>query len=621
MKLPGFYFRSPSLWVILLLAILLGTLKFTYLQDNILSYDYFGLYLYLPANFIYSDPGIADLSWLEQINNQYGNTPMFYQLEPHEGYNIIRFFSGMAILLSPFFFIGHAAAQLSAYPADGFSLPYQIAMTFAAWFYVVLGLVFLRKVLLRFVNEQITSITLIALYLGTNLFFWSTFDAGAPHTILFALYAILIWYTIRWHEKPRPLFAVIIGLVLGLIIISRPSDIIAIIIPLLWNIHDSESLRNKLRLIANNFPHIFLLILFAFLAGLPQILYFKTFTGQLFFSPYNDPQSVMDWANPRFSWVLFSFRKGWFIYAPLMIFAVAGLGILIKKNKPIALAIIVYFLLNLYLISAFTSLVSYGWRAFIQSYAVLAIPLAYTVAYFYSKTVLRKIVGPVLLAGFVMLSVFQSWQVMTGIIHGSRMTKDYYLGMFGKTSVTDKYKKLLRIDHYMDEPDFRLTDTTSYSSYELAFIDFSEPYLHFGKFQVPHPDDSSKLVFMLNSEMQFTPGVKVPYLEITDKEHFWARMRFSVMALNDAGPNDLKLVATFAYRGNKKHLKGKPYKYRGLVIQPTGLEAGRWYQYQIDYLSPEPATLNDRFETYLWAQGGNSFLVDQFEVRIFEPLE
>ncbi len=128
--------NSSSLIVAVILVVLLGTLKFIVLQKNILSYDYFGLYLYLPATFIYHDPAISDLSWLEKINELYHNTPMFYQLQKVGDYHLIRFFSGIAILLSPFFFLGHLLAHLGSYPADGFSFPYQLAMMIAAFFYV-----------------------------------------------------------------------------------------------------------------------------------------------------------------------------------------------------------------------------------------------------------------------------------------------------------------------------------------------------------------------------------------------------------------------------------------------------------------------------------------------------
>lgn len=613
--------KSQSMWAVLFLALLLGTLKFTHLQHNILSYDYFGLYLYLPATFIYGDPGISDLSWLEQINAQYGNTPMFYQLEPHEGYNIIRFFSGMAIMLSPFFLLGHALAGLSGYPADGFSFPYQLAMTFAAWFYVLVGLVFLRKVLLRFVNDKATSISLLALYLGTNLFFWTTFDAGAPHTILFTLYTMLLWFTIRWHESPKPAYAAMVGLLLGLIIVSRPSEIVAVFIPLLWNVFSRQSLIEKGRMVLRYYPHIIYLIAFAVLAGLPQMLYFKAYTGQIYFSTYNDPQSVMHWWNPDFSRVLFSFRKGWFIYAPLMVFAVAGFILLYRKGKNAFGAIGLHFVANLYLIAAFSSLISYGWRAFIQSYALLAVPLAFVVVFFYEGKAVRKSVGAILLVFFIMLSVFQSWQLMNGIIHGSRMTKEYYFAVFGKTRIADEDNKLLRIDHNMDAPDFKLIDTSAYKSYVLSSLDFSAVFQYHEQFQIPDYNDTTKLVYRINHEMPFTPGVKVPFHQITNKEHFWARMSFAIKAEEEALPDDLKLVATFTYQGSKQKLKGKTYKYRAIIIEPEGFNSGQWRTYQFDYLSPEVTTPDDRFETYLWSPTAKTFLVRHFEVKIFEPLE
>jgi hypothetical protein len=247
-----------SLFVVIFLILLLGSLKFGFQQTNILSFDYFGLYLYLPATFIYNDPAISDLSWLEQINATYQNTPMFYQLQPEGDYNIIRFFCGIAMLLSPFFFLGHGLALVTSYPADGFSYPYQLAMMFAAFAYVTVGLIFTRKILLRFFSDKVTVLTLIALYLGTNLFFWTTFDAGAPHTILYTLYALLIWFTIRWHENPKKRFAIAIGITLGLLIVSRPGEIVAVLIPLFWNIFSWHDVKKKLSLVLNNYPHVLL---------------------------------------------------------------------------------------------------------------------------------------------------------------------------------------------------------------------------------------------------------------------------------------------------------------------------------------------------------------------------
>jgi hypothetical protein len=612
--------KSISVWSILLLALVLGVLKFTHLQNNILSYDYFGLYLYLPATFIYNDPAISDLAWLNTIIETYKNTPTLYQLQAHEGYNIIRFYSGMAILLSPFFFLGHAAALLTQWPADGFSVPYQLAMTFAAWFYVVVGLLFIRKVLLKFFQEKVVAISLIALYLGSNLFFWTTFDAGAPHTILFSLYAMLLWFTIRWHEEPKASYAAAIGLLLGLIIVSRPSEIIAIAIPLFWNVYNRQSLNEKVKLVAKNIPHLILLSGFTILAGLPQMLYYIVFTGSVFFSTYNDPQSIMDWGNPQFLRTFFSYRKGWLVYAPIMIFSIAGLGLLVRKHKQLVLPLVVFFLLNLYFISSFTSLISYGWRAFIQSYALMAIPFAAVIDFIFRRHFLWKWLSTILLAAFIVISTFQAWQLMQGIIHGSRMTKAYYWQVFMKSSITKNDLKLLRVDLYSDEPDYRIKDSANYASYSLISYDFSGNSEEFNTMQQIHPNDTTKFVLRLNKETPYSKAVKIPYSKITDKNHFWARISYSVYAEDAIAPNELRVVATFTYQGKKQKFIGKPYKYRALPAIRDIFTPGQWHHYSIDYLSPEVTSKNDRFESYLWNLSDKTVLISHFEVEVFEPI-
>lgn len=609
-----------SLIVVVALILILGTLKFSFRQNNILSYDYFGLYLYLPATFIYHDPGISNLTWLQEINTTYNNTPMLYQIQPEGSYNLIRFFVGMAILLSPFFFIGHAVAMLTAFPADGFSLPYQLAMMLAALFYVALGLVFLRKVLLRYFDDLTTSLTIIALFLGTNLFFWSTFDAGAPHTILLSLYAVLLWYTIRWHDKPNKFDAAAIGLLLGLIIVSRPSDIIAVFVPLLWNIYDKESLQKKLLFIRKHYLHVIILVFFTFLAGLPQLLYYYVYTGKFFLSTYNDPQSGFNFSNPRFAWVLFSFQKGWFIYAPLMIFSIVGLLPLWKKQKSVSLAITVHLLLNIFLLASFTSLISYGWRAFIQSYALLALPLAAFISFILlRRSIVVKIFAGLVLLFFIPWSVLQGYQIMTEIIDPSRMTREYFVRIIGKTEKIPADRELLRIDRYFDDNNgYRMPQNMEYWQYELQKFDFNEPIQYHERFMIADPADSTNGVYQLSVEMPFAPGVKVANKEISKAEYYWARMTFRVFSETPVLGEEFSLVATYSYKGNKEKFKDVLYKYRSIPVVIS--ETGEWKTYAIDYLAPEAVTPDDWLETYLWYRGSNNVLVDDFAVTIYEPV-
>jgi len=604
--------NKKSLITVWGLIVILGLLKFSYQQTNLLSYDYFGLYLHLPATFIYNDPAISDLSWLEEINETYTNTPTFYQLQKEGQYNIIRFFNGIAIILSPFFFLGHFMANLSLYPADGFSYPYQLAMMIAAWFYVIVGLIFTRKVLLRFFDDATTSFTLIALYLGTNLIFWSTFDAGAPHTILLSFYAMLLWFTIRWHEEQKKRFAIAIGLLLGMIIVSRPSDIVAVLIPLLWNVYDRKSLNNKLVLIKTHFGQLLLLIFFTFLAGLPQLLYFYTFTGKIIYSTYNDPQSGFDFSNPRFSWVLFSFRKGWLIYAPLMTFALLGFIPLWRKHKALVPPLLLHFFLNLFLIASFTSLISYGWRAFIQSYALLALPLAAFIALILKQKWPVKTIATAFLAFFIWLSTIQGWQIMMGIIDSSKMTKAYYFKVFGKKVINPEVKKYLRLDHYLDDQTGnKIPDTTIYQSNVLVHYHFQD-----SDFSVD-PNDSTNYVFLTNSKNPFSKDLKIAHKEITNKDHYWARISFRYLGDYPIKKGDLLLICTYAYHGPRKASIGQTYKYRAFPIETIADD--KWHSFSIDYLAPEPTTVNDQFQTYVWNRSQNNIYIDDFTVKIFEP--
>ncbi|MDY0078693.1 MAG: hypothetical protein RBR87_15600, partial [Bacteroidales bacterium] len=597
--------NKQSLVTVWGLIILLGILKFGYQQTNLLLYDYFGLYLHLPATFIYQDPAISDLSWLEKINETYQNTPNFYQLQAEGQHHIIRFFNGIAILLSPFFFLGHGIAGLSTYPADGFSYPYQLAMMVAAWFYVIVGLIFTRKVLLKFFDNKTTSWTLIALYLGTNLLFWTTYDAGAPHTILFGIYALLLWFTIRWHEQQKTIYAILIGLLLGLIIVSRPSDIVAVLIPVFWNVYDSASFRAKIQLIKTHYKQLLLLISFTVLAGLPQMLYFYNYTGQVFYSTYTDPQSRLDFANPRFAWVLFSFRKGWFLYAPLMGFALLGFVPLWKKHKAITLPILLHFLFNLFLIASFTSLVSYGWRAFIQSYAVLALPLAALIHFLLQKKRIIKVLAGLFLLFFIWLSVIQGWQIINEMIVPSRMTKAYYFRIFGKLNKSFKDYKLLSIDPYLDDVvQNQIPDTTIYQSKSFYFNNFND-YPAF-----TDPFDSTNRVFKLFKEQPFSPGPKVFHYELSTKAYIWTRISFDYLSFDTLRGDQIFLIANYLY-------EEKPVKYRsfGIVNQLPGT----WNSFSIDYLSPEITAKDIQFQTYIWVKDDQEIFIDNFMVNIFEP--
>ena len=126
-------------------------------------------YCYLPAYFIHDDIDFKDPD-VYKVNGQL----LLEYAENPNGERYIRSTCGMAIIYAPFFFIGHVAAGVLGEPQDGFSYPYLFSLVMGVLLYLAIGLIFLSKLLLRYFTDRTVSVTLLILYLGTNLFFYST---------------------------------------------------------------------------------------------------------------------------------------------------------------------------------------------------------------------------------------------------------------------------------------------------------------------------------------------------------------------------------------------------------------------------------------------------------------
>ena len=416
----------------------------------ILTWDAMGYYLYLPARFIYND--LSYLRFIPDIMREYGPTGSFYQAFPvpngPEGAMVMKYPIGLALLQTPFFWLGHWAAGLLDYKQDGFSAPYQVAIAFGGMLYGLLGLGILRRVLLHYFSDIVTMLVLVAFVLGTNYLQYAVFDAAMPHTYDFTLYAILIWLTIQWHEQPRRWLAAAIGLTVGVLILTRPSEAVAFVIPVLWGVGSVADARAKLALLLRRWPDVLLLGVFLFLGMLPQLLYWKWATGS--FIVYSYQEQTFSFLRPHTFNVLFSFRKGWLIYTPLMLLPLAGMLVLWRRNRQLAVPVIVFFLLNLWVVSAWDVWWyggSIGQRALVQSYAMLSLPLAALLAWAGAperRPAVAWVLVPVVVL-LIDLNLFQHWQYMYGIISAEEMNRPYYWAVFNKTELNQDDFALLDV--------------------------------------------------------------------------------------------------------------------------------------------------------------------------------
>ena len=168
-------------------------------------------------------------------------------------------------------------------------------------FYIITGLILANKVLLHFFNEKITTILLLILFFSTNFLFISVFMIGMPHGHLFAFYALIILYTIKWHDNPSKKHSIILGISIGVACLIRASEIVSIFIPLLWNITNKVSFIQKIEFIKENAKSVGLTILSFVLPAFIQISYYKTGTGDYFYNAYQNHGEGFDLTTPYLS--------------------------------------------------------------------------------------------------------------------------------------------------------------------------------------------------------------------------------------------------------------------------------------------------------------------------------
>ncbi len=380
--------------------------------------DALGYYLYLPSTLLFQNLKHIESLPIDKgidgsIFHYTSNIPNLNPKSP-TGLYVNQYWYGVALMELPFFAIAHTYELIRGLPANGYTATYVLWVKLSSIVYGFLGLFFTYKILLHFTKPLYATLVTCIILLASNLFWFMFYQSGMSHIPLFFLYAVFIFLTIKVHTVPKWSTFILMGFILGIITVVRPTDILCLLIPLLYGIYDRESLLQKKNFLTNHYNKISVALLCFCLVLIPQLLYWKMTAGSYFYYSYGN--QTFNWSKPEIIKGLISPSNGWLFYSPVFIISILGL-VYFRKFKSIALAYSLFFPLYIYVIYCwycYNYINGFGSRPMIHVYALLAIPLAVVLSTVLESAKIKKTIMLFFLVLCVSVNLAKTYQQARG---------------------------------------------------------------------------------------------------------------------------------------------------------------------------------------------------------------
>lgn len=594
-------------------------------QGRLMGGDIMGYYLYLPGAFIYQN-----LQHVEHVPEEY-NIPDYAQryynslgtdaVRSNSGKAVNQYTYGIALLEAPFFFIAHAYEKVTGKPANGYSDTYEFMIRVSTIFYAVLGLLLVYLILIRYFNTSIAAITTFLVFVATNLFWFTVSQAGMSHVPLFFLFAAIIYYSIKVYERPLVKYFAILGFTVGLITVIRPTDIMCVLIPLLYGITNKATLRERVTFIKTHAKKIVLAMCVAIVPILPQLFYWKSLTGSFIFYSYGE--QGFTWTDPKIIQGLFYFSNGWFAYTPIMLFAIVGL-FLYKHIRPWLLPTVAILPIYVYVIYSwycFNYINGLGSRPMIHLYALLAIPLAAFINYVAKKGWIVKVLCTILFVFFISTNYSFSMLKGRGMLYSEEANFEYCSSVLYKSYLD--YDDLVCYDIGVIQPE----DNEVEKVRTLAMRSFEDSVSFHYK---PNKGGEGEYVYFVANWEEF-PGaiLKTVYSEKEFGAAKW--IKCSGLFKIDDWPDVPKNILSFVVQRNEETVMWKGCKINNKIgladsscghntqkLQLEHYELGKWGEVSYFVQLPEDMHDGDTLNLHVWNLHHHEMYVDDLKLELYK---
>jgi len=424
--------KKSLFWIIGISFVLVGMFSvrdFDGRYGRSINGDAKAYYAYLPALFIYNDPSY---SFIDTVEKKYypEDRSQFkdFRIEQKNGKSVNKTFPGLSILYAPFFFLSMLVAWVFGFPVDGYSAPFQWGIAFSHLVYFFIGLRFLLAFFRSYkIKDSISYWIFTFLLFGTNCWYYLVYDHTVSHIHSFFLACVLLWSMQQWISTKRTNSLGIVGCVMALLVIIRPTNAVMLLfLPLLLVLRNVNLKalfsREVFRLKQLVLPVAIGLSILAI-----PFLFWK-WQSDLWLV-YSYGEETFDFKHPHLLEFLFSYQKGWLLWTPLSLFAlIGGLIYFAKQSWKALVRFVLPLLIIVYILSSWwcwTYGSGFGQRPMIEYLPFIALGFAFFAQKYFKKVQLALLVVP-----FSGLAMVQSYQIANSILNGGLTTKQDYWSHF-----------------------------------------------------------------------------------------------------------------------------------------------------------------------------------------------
>jgi len=282
---------------------------------------------------------------------------------------------GPALLWAPAYLLLAAVQTLLAWlglaaPPDGFDRMLQLAPGITGIVAATLAVLVSWRLARRYAGPAGAAIGAMAAWFGSSAIYYSLVSPTYSHAASMLASAVLFSFWLGTFDRPSLRRAAVLGALAGVAALMRWQDAIFLCIPIL----DAVGRRAGWRVRAAHAGAASIAFVLAFS---PQMMVWHVLYG----APLAVPQgpSFLQWTAPHLGAVLLSDNHGLFVWTPLVVLSIAGLGLFLWRRRELALPIAVVVIASWYVNAAVADWwagEAFGARRFLSLFPLFVVGLA-----------------------------------------------------------------------------------------------------------------------------------------------------------------------------------------------------------------------------------------------------